>query len=176
MVIRSMAKADYGVDNIGHYGLSFEDYTHFTSPIRRYPDVLVHRLVAAYMDGQKAYSEQEMQRLARHCSLQERQAVDAERASIRFMQALYLQRYIGKAFMGKVSGVTNFGVFVRLDENHCEGLVLLRSMDDDHYVFKSEQQMVVGQRHGFTYRIGDEVEVRILDADPLSRQVDLVML
>ncbi|NND94445.1 MAG: ribonuclease R [Flavobacteriales bacterium] len=176
MVIRSMAKADYGSKNIGHYGLAFEDYSHFTSPIRRFPDMIAHRNIWAFLNNRPGESDSDISTLARHSSLQERKAVDAERASRKFMQALFLQGSVGKSFSGRISGLTNFGIFVILDDNYCEGMVSLRSMDDDHYAFRSEDHVVAGTRHKEEYRLGDAVKVRIANVDPLSRQIDFYLL
>jgi VacB/RNase II family 3'-5' exoribonuclease len=176
MVIRSMAKADYGTQNIGHYGLAFEDYSHFTSPIRRFPDVIAHRNIWEYLNGEKGESESDISTLAKHSSLQERKAVEAERASRKFMQALFLQDAVGKSFTGRISGLTSFGIFVILDENYCEGMVSLRSMDDDHYTFRNEDNVVFGVKHKEEYRLGDSVKVRLVNVDPLSRQIDFYLL
>jgi ribonuclease R len=176
MVIRSMAKADYGTKNIGHFGLAFEDYSHFTSPIRRFPDVIAHRNIWAYINGEKGESESEISVLAKHSSLRERKAVEAERASRKFMQALFLQDSVGQSFTGRISGLTSFGIFVILDENHCEGMISLRSMDDDHYAFRQEDHVVYGIKHKEEYRLGDEVKVRLANVDALSRQIDFYLL
>ncbi len=175
MVIRSMAKAEYGAINIGHYGLAFQDYSHFTSPIRRYPDVIAHRHIWHYLQNEKGLTEDSIAVKAKHCSLQERKAVDAERASGKYMQAVYLQESIGKSFRGKISGLTSFGMFVILDDNHCEGMVSLRSMDDDHYSHRKEDNVIYGQRHGEEFRLGDEVIVKVVKADPQTRQIDFYL-
>jgi ribonuclease R len=176
MVIRSMAKADYGADNIGHYGLAFEDYSHFTSPIRRYPDVIAHRQIWSVINKHKGMPSERISVLAAHSSLMERKAVEAERASAKYMQALFLSTHVGKQFIGRVSGLTSFGMFVMLDENYCEGMVSLRSMDDDQYSYHQKDNTIRGSRHKEVFRLGDAVKVRVVSADALKRQIDFVLV
>lgn len=172
LAIRTMAKAIYSMENIGHYGLGFHYYTHFTSPIRRYPDVMVHRLLQHYLDGGKAVDEEELQEKCKHSSEREKLAVEAERASIKFMQVKFMQDRVGEVFAGIVSGVSEWGVFVELEDNKCEGMVRLKSMQDDFYVFDADNYCVIGKRHGKIYRIGEKVTVIVKRADLAKKQLD----
>lgn len=170
--IRSMAKAVYSTENVGHYGLAFEHYTHFTSPIRRYPDLLVHRAMAHYLSGGGPLNLSELEMSCSHSSRMEKQASDAERASIKFKQAEYMLARIGQTFEGIVSGLTSWGVYVELKENKCEGLIGLRDIPGDVFKFEKERYMVVGQRTGRKFRLGDELEVTVKAVDMDRRAVD----
>jgi ribonuclease R len=177
MAIRSMAKAYYSTENIGHFGLSFPYYVHFTSPIRRYPDVLVHRLLARYLKGEQAgMNPDELEALCEHSSEQERKAAEAERASVKFFQVLFVQDSIGKEFEGIVSGVTEWGIFVEMVENKCEGMVRLRDMQGDYFFYDDEAFCVRGHNTGQEYHLGQKVTVRIESADLISKQIDLSLL
>lgn len=177
MAVRTMAKAEYSTDNIGHYGLGFEHYSHFTSPIRRYPDVIAHRLLWKYLDKKfKGVDKNEVERLAKHSSKMERKAVEAERASIKYMQAYYIKKFIGQEFDGKVSGVTKWGMYVIMTDNHCEGMVPIRTMTGDTYAFSEEKMAIVGLRSKEEYRLGDQVRVRVVSSDTQSREVNLELV
>ncbi|MDC1452029.1 ribonuclease R [Vicingaceae bacterium] len=176
LAIRTMAKAVYSTENVGHYGLGFKFYSHFTSPIRRYPDVMVHRLLQHYLDGGKAVDAAELEVKCKHSSEREKLATEAERASIKFMQVKFMQDKEGEVFGGIVSGVSEWGIFVELEDNKCEGMVRLRSMKDDFYNFNADNYAVEGKRRGRLFRIGDEVTVKVLKADLSKKQLDFELL
>jgi len=172
MTIRTMAKAEYTVENIGHYGLAFDYYTHFTSPIRRYPDVMVHRLLQRYLDGEGSVEAGPVELLCSHCSKQEKLATDAERASIKFMQVMFMKDRIGEEFGGVVSGVTNWGIYVEVDGTRCEGMVSLNSLTDDHYHFDEELGILKGASTNTEIMLGTRVCIKVKGADLMKKQLD----
>ncbi|NBC84271.1 MAG: ribonuclease R [Bacteroidetes bacterium] len=176
LALRSMAKAEYSTDNIGHYGLAFKYYTHFTSPIRRYPDMMVHRLLAHYLEGGKSKSEGKYEELCRHSSEMEKLATDVERASIKYKQVEFMQDKIGQFFEGIISGVTEWGFFVEIIDNKCEGLVAMRELLDDYYIFDEENYTIHGRHTGKTYQLGDKVRVEILRANLAKKQLDFAVV
>ena len=172
LAIRSMSKAKYSTDNIGHYGLAFEYYSHFTSPIRRYPDVMVHRLLQFYLDGGKSADTDLYESKSIHCSQMEGLATKAERDSIKYMQVKYMQDHKDQEFLGVISGVTEFGIFVEIIENKCEGMVRIREIKDDYYIFDEKQYALVGQSTKNVLQLGDEIYVKVKTADLVKKQLD----
>jgi len=176
LTIRTMSKAYYSTENIGHYGLAFDYYSHFTSPIRRYPDVMAHRLLQHYLDGKPSVSAESYEEKCKHCSAMESLATNAERDSIKFMQVKFMQKHEGEVFAGVISGVTDFGIFVELIANKCEGMIRIKDIPGDYFIFDSDTYEVVGKRTGETYRLGDEVEVKVKKADLIKRNLDFEMV
>jgi len=177
VAIRSMAKAVYSSDNIGHYGLGFKYYTHFTSPIRRFPDLIVHKLLLNNIKGnQPGYNKNQLENMCEHCSAQERNAINAERLSIKLKQIEYLKNKIDEEFTAVISGITNFGIFVELRETLSEGLIRLRDIKDDYYLFDEKQYAIVGSETGKRYRLGDKIEVKLIRVDESKREIDFTLL
>ncbi len=176
LAIRSMAKAIYSTKKTSHYGLAFEYYTHFTSPIRRYPDVMTHRLLQTYLDGGKSADAEFYEAACVHSSAMEKRAADAERASIKYKQAEYLEDNIGTEYKGIISGVTEWGMYVEIEENKCEGMIRLRDISDDFYVLDEKNYCIVGQRKKKKYQLGDEVMIRVKKVDLAKRQIDFTLI
>ena len=176
LTIRTMSKAYYSTENIGHYGLSFPFYSHFTSPIRRYPDVMAHRLLQYYLDGNKSAAEEEYEEKCKHSSNMESLATNAERDSIKYMQVKYMQHHNDEEFLGVISGVTEWGIYVEIISNKCEGMVRLRDIGEDHFDFDQEQYAIVGRKSGKVYQLGDEVYITVKNADLLKRHLDFNLI
>ena len=176
LAVRTMSKAIYTTDNVGHYGLAFDYYTHFTSPIRRYPDILVHRLLEFYLDGKSGVDADLLEEQCKHSTQMEIKASEAERASIKYKQVEFLQDKIGEIFDGLISGVTEWGLYVEIIENKCEGMIRLRDLDDDFYEFDDNNYCVIGARTKKKYTIGDSVRVQVVRCDLLRKQIDFRMV
>jgi ribonuclease R len=175
-----MAKAVYSEKNIGHYGLGFKHYTHFTSPIRRYPDLVVHRLLHEYERGTSPKRlhdvAQRLPAICRQSSDRERLAVEAERASVKVMQVEYMKRHIGDAFEGVIGGVTQYGMFVEISDLLVEGLVQVRDMSDDYYLYDEKHYALRGRSRGKVYRLGDKVKVQVVAVNPEKREIDFAIV
>ncbi len=176
VAVRSMAKAQYSVHNIGHYGLAFEYYTHFTSPIRRYPDMMVHRLLEKYLSGGRSVSEIKYEDLCKHSSSMEQIAANAERASVKYKQVEFMAERMGMVFDGVISGVTEWGLYVEINENKCEGMVPIRDLDDDYYEFDEKNYCLIGRRNKQRYRLGDPIKIKVVRANLEKKQLDFALV
>ena len=176
ITLRAMMKAKYSTYNIGHYGLAFDYYTHFTSPIRRYPDLMVHRLLTRYAEGGRGVNQLKYEEYCEHCSDMEQTAASAERASIKYKQVEYMSDHLGETFQGTISGVTEFGIYVEIDENKCEGMIPLRDLEGDYYDFDERNYCLRGRRYHHCYNLGDSVKVQVSRADLYRKQLDFKLI
>lgn len=176
LAIRTMAKAEYSTLNIGHYGLNFDYYTHFTSPIRRYPDMMVHRLLQKYLDGSRSVNAEKLEEKCKHSSEMEQRAANAERTSIKYKQVEFMLDRVGQDFQGSISGVTEWGFYVELEENKCEGMVSIRELEDDFYEFDEDNYCIVGRHHRKVYQLGDVVRIRVAKANLAAKQLDFALI
>ena len=176
VAIRTMAKAAYSTTNVGHYGLAFDYYTHFTSPIRRYPDMMVHRLLARYSEGGRSVNEKKLEEECKHSSEMELTAANAERASIKYKQVEFLSERLGEEYDGVISGVTEWGLYVEINENKCEGLVPIRDLEDDFYEFDEKNYCLMGRRTHKIYRLGDPIRIQVARANLEKKQLDFALI
>ena len=175
VTLRAMMKAKYTTHNIGHFGLGFDYYTHFTSPIRRYPDTMVHRLLTKYQNGGRSANEKHCEDLCEHCSDMEQLAQNAERDSIKFKMVEFMGDKIGNEYDAHISGITSYGIYAEIDENHCEGMVPMRDLDDDYYEFDEKNFLLRGRRHHHKYQLGDPIRIKVARANVEKRQLDFTL-
>lgn len=175
IAIRTMSKAYYSTENIGHYGLAFRYYTHFTSPIRRYPDLMVHRLLDHYLEGGSSVDRDLYEERCKHCSVMEKRAADAERTSVKYKQAEFLSDKVGQVFDALISGVSKWGLYAEIEGNKCEGMIPIGSLRGDYYMLDEDNYQVIGRRYGHTYKLGDPIRIRVKGVDMLKRQIDFAL-
>ena len=175
VALRAMMKAKYSVHNIGHFGLAFDYYTHFTSPIRRYPDTMVHRLLTKYQAGGRSANEKHYEELCEHSSDMEQIAQNAERDSIKYKMVEFMADKIGETYDAHISGITSYGIYAEIDENHCEGMVPMRDLDDDYYDFDERNFCLVGRRRHHKYQLGDKIRIKVASANVEKKQLDFVL-
>ena len=175
VALRAMMKAKYSVHNIGHFGLAFEYYTHFTSPIRRYPDTMVHRLLTKYAQGGRSANEKHYEELCEHCSDMEQIAQNAERDSIKYKMVEFMGDKLGEEFDAHISGITSYGIYATIDENHCEGMIPMRDIADDYYDFDEKNFCLIGRRHHNKYQLGDAIRIKVAQANLEKKQLDFAL-
>lgn len=175
VALRAMMKAKYSVHNIGHFGLAFDYYTHFTSPIRRYPDTLVHRLLTRYAEGGRSVNEKRYEELCEHCSDMELVAQSAERDSIKYKMVEFMGDKLGEVYDAHISGITSFGIYAEIDENHCEGMVPMRDLQDDYYDFDERNFCLIGRRRHHKYQLGDAIKIQVARTDLEKKQLDFTI-
>ena len=174
LTLRTMSKAEYTTNNIGHYGLAFSHYTHFTSPIRRYPDVLVHRLLQSFIDKKKGQQQQALEEACKHSSQREQLATKAERDSIKYMQIIFMEDKVGLEYNGIISGVTDRGMYVEIIENKCEGMIRLIDLKEDYFNFDMQNHAIVGERTKKSYRLGDPIRIKVKKVNVTRRFLDFI--
>ena len=175
IALRAMMKAKYSIHNIGHFGLAFDYYTHFTSPIRRYPDTMVHRLLTRYQQGGRSANAKHYEELCEHCSEMEQVAQNAERESIKYKMVEFMGDKVGEVYDAHISGITSYGIYAEIDENHCEGMVPMRDLDDDYYDFDEKNFLLRGRRHHHKYQLGDAIRIKVAKANVEKRQLDFTI-
>ena len=175
VALRAMMKAKYSVHNIGHFGLAFDYYTHFTSPIRRYPDTMVHRLLTRYANGGRSANEKHYEELCEHCSEMELVAQNAERDSIKYKMVEFMAEKLGETYDAHISGITSYGIYAEIDENHCEGMIPMRDLGDDYYDFDERNFCLIGRRHHHKYQLGDAIRIQVAKANLEKKQLDFTV-